>query len=123
MVVHNPKYFIGASRIKFTYHSRDRFLERLNLKSLDDLRKVAANARNKGVNLNSVNITNYEHFGMTYPALVAFKRYFKSHNKSERIYYYKDYVFIFCGKDSCTLKTVVPLREMEMKNPEPPTFR
>ena len=107
--IHNK---IGADKIKLTFHSRDRALERLGISEEKELRILASNARNKGYNLNSVTISNYDKIGLTYEELVSFKRNFQTKNNSERIMYHKGYVYVFAGKNACTLKTVVKLRKI-----------
>lgn len=107
--VHNR---IGADRIKLTFHSRDRGMERLGITNERELRNMACSARNKGYNLDSLTISNYDKIGLTYEELISFKRHFKTKNNSERIMYHKGYVYVFAGKDACTLKTVVKLRKI-----------
>lgn len=113
MFVQKNRNVIGASRIKLTYHSRDRSMERLNITSQDEFRKLAASARNKGVNVDALNLNNYHLFGIDYKTFAGLKRYFRTHTNSERMYYYRGFVYIFAGKDACTLKTVIPVRLAE----------
>lgn len=103
---------IGSDKIKLTFHSRDRGLERLGIKNEKELRQLACNARNKGVNLDTLTIDNYKKNGLTREQMWAFKRYFHTKNNSERIYYHKGFVFVFAGKNACTLKTVVELKDI-----------
>lgn len=103
---------IGADKIKLTFHSRDRGLERLSINSERELRQLACNARNKGYNLNAVTIYNYDKVGMSIEELNAFKRRFRTKSNSERIYYHKGFVFVFAGKNACTLKTVIELKDV-----------
>ena len=51
MYVNNKHNVIGASRIRLTFHSKDRSLERLGIESDQQLRTMAASARNKGYNI------------------------------------------------------------------------
>lgn len=109
MYVNNTHNVIGASRIRLTFHSKDRGLERLGIQSDQQLRVKAAIARNKGLNIDAINIQNYEKHGMSYEELVSIKRQFKTHTNSEKIYFHKGFVWVFAGKNACVLKTVVKL--------------
>lgn len=113
--MHIPKTrnVIGANRIKLTDHSRDRSMERLNITSKDEFRKLAASARNKGVNVDALTLRNYEALGLDYPTFCGLKRSFRSRTKSDRLYFYRGHVYVFAGKDACTLKTVVTVKPVE----------
>ena len=54
MYVNNKHNAIGASRIRLTFHSKDRSLERLGIESDQQLRTMAASARNKGYNIENI---------------------------------------------------------------------
>jgi len=115
MYVNNKHNAIGASRIRLTFHSKDRSLERLGIESDQQLRTMAASARNKGYNIDALTIRNYEHLGISYEELVSVKRQFRTRTNSERIYLHKGFVWVFAGKNACVLKTVIKLRIIPIK--------
>ena len=95
MYVNNKHNAIGASRIRLTFHSKDRSLERLGIESDQQLRTMAASARNKGYNIDALTIRNYEQLGISYEELVSVKRQFRTRTNSERIYLHKGFVWVF----------------------------
>lgn len=113
MYINNKHNAIGAHRIKITPHAQLRAIERMGDRA-GDLKTLCTAARNKGFNLDAVTINNYKAVGMSYNELVSLKRHFRTRNNSERIYLHKGFVYIFAGKDACTLKTVVKLRNVNI---------
>ena len=113
----------SKNKIQFTIHSRERGYERIGITNKNELRDMVANARFKGNNINSIDIYNYEKLGLTYGELVSIKRRFNQRSNSDRLYYYKGYVFIFFGKDSMSLKTIIKLNiDEDSKNICQPIF-
>lgn len=98
---------ISHKDIKLTMHSKLRAEERVGLTSSEEIRKLAVSARYKGININALNTNNYENMGVSKDIYYTLKHYFPRTSNTERFYYYKGRVFIFCGGDSRTLKTIV----------------
>ncbi len=98
---------ISHKDIKLTMHSKLRAEERVGLTSSEEIRKLAVAARYKGININALNVDNYEDMGISKDIYHTLKHYFPRKSNTERFYYYKGRVFIFCGGDSRTLKTIV----------------
>ena len=96
--------------MNLTPHSKQRASERLNVTNSDELKKMANSARFKGIEIDRVNINNYESVGLTYEELVVLKKKYYRHNNSERLFYYKGVVWIFCGKGALTIRSIVPFR-------------
>lgn len=119
---HSVNYMNRTSykNITLTPHSMLRAYERLNVTTKDEVRKIACQAKYNGININSLTIHSYESKGITYPELVAIKNnYFKMSN-TEKIYYYKDKLFCFRGKNAYTLVSILPIHIN--KNLEQPVF-
>ena len=96
--------------MNLTPHSKQRASERLNVTNSDELKKMANSARFKGIEIDRVNINNYESVGLTYEELVVLKKKYYRHNNSERLFYYKGVVWIFCGNGALTIRSIVPFR-------------
>lgn len=97
--------------MNLTPHSKQRGMERLNITNTDELKKMANSARFKGIDIDLLNIRNYEQLGITYDELVILKKKYYRHNNSERLFYYKNFVWVFCGANALTIRSVVPFRE------------
>lgn len=98
---------ISHKDIKLTMHSKLRAEERVGLTSSEEIRKLAVSARYKGININALNENNYNELGINKEIYRTLKHYFPRKSNTERFYYYKGRVFIFCGGDSRVLKTIV----------------
>ena len=96
--------------MNLTPHSKQRASERLNVTNSDELKKMANSARFKGIEIDRVNINNYESVGLTYEELVVLKKKYYRHNNSERLFYYKGVVWIFCANNALTVRSIVPFR-------------
>ena len=105
---------ISYKEIKLTAHARQRAEERTGLTSTDEVRKLAISARYNGINLHGLNVDNYSKFNLDLNTYRILKGHFARHTNSERLYYYKDKVFIFCGNDAKTLKTIINIPKKEM---------
>lgn len=105
---------IGRNKIKLTSHSRQRAMERLNITSSEQLKNMASKARNVGINLDVVNIYNYKDLNIDYNTLISMKRQFRTKNNSNKIYFYKNNMYVFGGNHACTLLTVIPLRQINL---------
>ena len=98
---------ISHKDIKLTMHSKLRAEERVGLTSSEEIRKLAVSARYKGININALNTDNHEQLGVSAEMYKTLKNRFSRRTNSEKIYYYKGKVFIFCGNEARTLKTIV----------------
>lgn len=103
----NNRNRISYKDIKLTAHSKIRAEERIGLTSSEEIRKLAVSARYKGVNLNALNADNHEQLGVSAEMYKTLKNRFSRRTNSEKLYYYKGKVFIFCGNEARTLKTIV----------------
>ena len=111
----NPCYKFNTNHTSWKYisltpHSKQRAEERLKITSTDEIKKLASCARYKGVDIDRVNIYNYESLGLTYNELVMLKKKYYRHNKTERLFYYKNFVWIFCENNALSVRSIVPVR-------------
>ena len=83
--------------------------QRLGLTSSDEIRKLAISAKYKGISIRALNTDTYEKFGFTHSEYVKLKSQFAYHSNNDRLYYYKDKLFVFGGKKSLVLKTIINL--------------
>ena len=100
---------LGHKDIKLTSHSKMRAEERLGITSSDEIRKLAISAKYKGISIRSLNTETYEKLGFTYSEYRKLKSQFAYHSNNDRLYYYKDKLFVFGGKKSLVLKTIITL--------------
>lgn len=101
--------------IKVTYHAKQRAAERLGMYKESDIQKLAHAAKYKGVKILALTAENYAEFGITYDMYRYLKNHYNHHYKSDKIYYYRDHVFVFAGDRSRCLKSIVPCYEEDMK--------
>ena len=101
--------------IKVTIHAKQRAHERLGIDKESEIQKLACTARYKGVLIRTLNSDNYEKLGITCNTFRYLKNHYGHHYNSEKIYYYRDYVFVFAGDRSRCLKSIVPCAEMDIK--------
>ena len=100
---------LGHKDIKLTPHSKMRAEERLGITSSDEIRKLAISAKYKGISIKALNAETYEKFGFTYSEYRKLKSQFAYHSNNDRLYYYKNNLFVFGGKKSMVLKTIITL--------------
>ena len=101
--------------IKVTYHAKQRASERLGINKESEIQKLAHTAKYKGVKILALTCDNYAEFGITYNMYRYLKNHYNHHYKSEKIYYYRNYVFVFAGDRSRCLLSIVPCYEEDMK--------
>ena len=101
--------------IKVTYHAKQRAAERLGINKESEIQKLAHAAKYKGVKILALNAENYASYGITYDMYRYLKNHYNHHYKSDKIYYYRDHVFVFAGDRSRCLKSIVPCYEEDMK--------
>ena len=109
-------------KIKLTHHSLERACERLNLTTQDEVKQAAGRARFKGINVENLNINNYEKLNVPYSIMISIKRNFSLRTESTKLFYYKGYVYVFAGNKALTLKTIVPVNDEKYTDIQEPTF-
>ena len=103
----NSKF--GHKDVVLTPHSKMRAEERLGITSTDEIRKLAISAKYKGISIRALNTETYEKLGFTYSEYRKLKSQFAYHSNNDRLYYYKNNLFVFGGKKSLVLKTIINL--------------
>ena len=98
---------LGHKDIKLTSHSKMRAEERLGITSVEEVRKLAISARYKGISIKSLNKENHKELGIDINTFRKLKSEFSYHTNSDKLYFYKNCVFIFGGNKALTLKTIV----------------
>lgn len=101
--------------IKVTCHAKQRAAERLGINKESEIQKLAHAAKYKGVKILALNGENYTSFGVTYDMYRYLKNHYNHRYKSDKIYYYRDHVFVFAGDRSRCLKSIVPCYEEDMR--------
>ena len=101
--------------IKVTLHAKQRASERLGINKESEIQKLAHAAKYKGVKILALTTENYDEFGITYDMYRYLKNHYTHRYKSDKIYYYHNYVFVFSGDRSRCLKSIVPCYEEDMK--------
>lgn len=104
---------LGHKDIKLTPHSKMRAEERLGLTSTEEIRKLAISARYKGISIRGLNKDNCEELGISLENYHHLKSEFSYHTNSDKLYYYKNYVFVFGGNKALTLKTIINFTSKE----------
>ena len=98
---------LGHKDIKLTSHSKMRAEERLGITSAEEVRQLAISARYKGISIKSLNKENHEELGIDVNTFRKLKSEFSYHTNSDKLYFYKNCVFVFGGNKALTLKTIV----------------
>ena len=98
---------LGHKDIKLTSHSKMRAEERLGITSVEEVRKLAISARYKGISIKSLNKENHKELGIDINTFRKLKSEFAYHTNSDKLYFYKNCVFVFGGNKALTLKTIV----------------
>ena len=106
---------ISYRDIKITHHAKQRATERLGINKESEIQKLAHAAKYKGVKILSLTFNNYNEFGISYDMYRYLKNHYNHYFKSDKIYYYRDFVFVFSGDRSRCLKSIVPCYESDMK--------
>lgn len=107
---YKKKTYHGSHKnIKITGHSMDRAYQRLSISSKEEVRKFASDAKNKGINLNSIREDTYRRVGLNRDEFEYLNKSFKAMNGAN-LYLWKGCIFVFCGKGGNTLKTIINLK-------------
>lgn len=101
--------------IKVTLHAKQRASERLGITKESEIQKLAHAAKYKGIKIRALTRENYSALGITYNMYRYLKNHYTHYYKSDKIYYYRNYVFVFSGDRSRCLKSIVPCSEEDMK--------
>jgi hypothetical protein len=101
--------------IKITAHAKQRAYERLGLRSETEIQKRAKSAKYNGIKIRALTCDNYQDFNISYDMYRYLKNHYNHQYKSDKIYYYKDYVYVFSGDRSRCLKSIVPCTEQDMR--------
>lgn len=104
-------YGVSHKDIVVTLHAQQRAKERLNLTHIADIRKIAVAAKTKGVSVKALTYNNCQDYNISPDLLTTLRQNFFFNTNSNKIYYYKGNIFVFVGKKSCTLKTIVNVKE------------
>ena len=99
----------STDKIIISDHAMLRIKERTDYSQKNNIRRFVTDARYKGINVNNLNNSNCELYGTTPKILSYVKSHFRTSNNSNKIILYKNSIFVFSGKKSRTLVTVVNL--------------
>lgn len=103
----NSKF--GHKDVKLTAHSKMRAEQRLGLTSSEEIRKLAISAKYKGISVRALTTESCNEIGIGYDGYRKIKSQFAYHSNNDRLYYYKDAIFVFGGNKSLVLKTIINL--------------
>lgn len=106
---------ISYRNIKVTYHAKQRAAERLGIYKESEIQKFAHAAKYKGVKISPLNSSNYSYYGLSYDMFRYLKNHYTHRYKTDKTYYYRNYVFVFSGDGSKSLKSIVPCYEEDMR--------
>ena len=106
---------ISYREIKLTRHAKQRACERLGINKESDIQKLAVSAKYNGTKILALTYDNYKDFNISYDMYRYLKNHYTHRYKSDKIYYYKNHVFVFSGDHSRCLKSIVPCYEEDMK--------
>lgn len=93
--------------ITVSYHAMARAEERLHLVGTKNIKRLAQAAKEHGIKLNTLHENNYKQLGLTTKEYLKLTHRYKKHVNNDAFYFYKGNVFIFSGKKSRLLKTIV----------------
>lgn len=101
---------ISQGKINITHHAYIRFKERVENKGITEkyLRKLAFLARYYGLSIKHLTLSQVDNNQKLYNYLTSC---FRLKNNTDEVRFYDNYVFIYTGKKSRTLKTIVNVNE------------
>lgn len=105
----NKRNEFSYKDIKITYHAKNRAYTRLGISSEIEIQKLSASAKKNGLNLNALNMMNYDSFGLSFKHYQWLKSIDYYCLKSEVVYFYKGMFFVFTGNKNRTLKTIITI--------------
>lgn len=101
---------ISQSKMNITHHAYIRFMERVKDKSITEkqLRQLAFSARYNGLNLRHLKLAQVNYNKKLYDYLI---NCFRFRNNTDDIRLYNNYVFVYTGKKSRTLRTIININK------------
>lgn len=100
----------SKSSIELSAHGALRMQERLHIMSQAEMRDHLYKVRYiKGINIDSVNMSNYAEYGIPENVLHYIKMYPHYNTQGHRTYLYNEFIYFFTGKQSRKFITVVKL--------------
>ena len=97
---------ISQGKINITHHAYIRFKERVQNENITekDLRKLAFSARYYGLSIKHLTLSQVDNNQKLYNYLTSC---FRLKSNTDEVRFYNNYVFIYTGKKSRTLRTIV----------------
>lgn len=99
--------------IKVTAHARERAQERMGICTVSEIRKLAHAARHKGLSLKNLSWGSCNKYDLDYDAFKEIASRFTYESKAMRIFYWRDFFYLFASGDSRTLLTMVNFNRAE----------
>ena len=101
---------ISQDKINITHHAYIRFQERVKNQDITEkhLRKLAFTARYYGLSIKHLTLSQVDNNQKLYNYLTSC---FRLKNNTDEVRFYDNYVFIYTGKKSRTLRTIVNVNE------------
>ena len=101
---------ISQDKMNITHHAYMRFIERVKEQGTTEreLRKLAFSARYNGLNIRHLKLSQVNYNKKLYDYLT---NYFRFRNNSDDIRFYDKYIFVYTGKKSRTLRTIINVNE------------
>lgn len=101
---------ISQDKINITHHAYIRFQERVKDQNITekDLRKLAFSARYYGLSIKHLTLSQVDNNQKLYNYLTSC---FRLKNNTDEVRFYNNYVFIYTGKKSRTLRTIVNINK------------
>lgn len=110
----NGRLKVPYREIKLTLHAKQRASERLNIRKESEIQKLAHSAKYKGVKIRALTPENHEDLGVSNDLYRYLKNHYGHYTNNDKSYYYKEYVYVFAGDGSRTLKTIVPCTKSDI---------
>ena len=110
MYTQSQRNRISQDKINITHHAYLRFQERVKIKDITEkhLRKLAFTARYYGLSIKHLTLSQVNNNQKLYNYLTSC---FRLKNNTDEVRFYDNYVFIYTGKKSRTLRTIVNVNE------------
>ena len=100
-----------AANLKISPHAKQRAMERFGISKECEIKKLAAQAKNLGIRVWTLNYSNYKALGLDWNTYRYLLNKYAHHYNTDKSYYYKDKVFVFGGQKSTVLKSIIPCTE------------
>ena len=110
--IYNPNApHTKASNLKISPHAKQRAMERFGISKECEIKKLAAQAKNQGIRIWTLNRDNYKLLGLDWNTYRYLLNKYAQHYSTDKSYYFKGKVFVFGGQKSCVLKSIIPCTE------------